>query len=263
MAINIDASPLTESYPTLFDGVVALVVIIVTGAILEWFIRAEKKPWFPVGVATLCGAWPLAVAQKGYGLYLMYGVIVAFPASIVLCSLLLPAKRERGNGFIYFATLGKRMLSDAAVEDRKRRIAGILCCGLFFFCCWFIGIQCRRAYCRKICRAAEPVLAAFQKYRAQTHYYPDHLSDIPNIQSLVAQTGLIIREGRRSKGGELDVGDVDDADMTVWLQPDGKYLYLVPIEKQLIISMTRFGVFTRSSEDSKWTEDYIIWTLGF
>ena len=262
MAINIESSPSFEIALTGFDGATIILLLLTVAAILEWFIRADRKPWFLALAAFSCGAWPLIVVLNGYGTYLGYGGwFIALLGSLLLCCMFLSAEQ----GLPYFSIWKRtppRARAESAQQNPLRFVTGILCCGLFFLCSWFVGIQIRKAYCRHLCRAAEPLFNALEEYRSLHGFYPDHLKKLPNALILESETGLVIREGPLiNKSLDLDLGELGESNLTIYFAPNGDFVCLVPIERPFLMSFTRFEVFLRSSENSRWQEDSILWQL--
>ena len=73
---------------------------------------------------------------------------------------------------------------------------------------------------------------------------------------------VTIRQGSFTRDGSWDVGRIEDADVTIYLQPD-HYDCIVPLERKLLISISRFYVLFRASTSSQWQDDHIIWTWSF
>lgn len=236
---------------------VALLFLGASAVVLEWHTRSEKKPWFAVCVGVLCGAAPAVLVLHGYGAYFRYGAwFVILPVAACFCGSLLAAGRAVHSRW----PLGKRALPTAAAAAALNRnvLFASLLCTLVFFGAWFGASLARKAYCQRICRKAEPVIAALEEYCSTHRQFPNRLEDLPDWDGLRSRTGLVIRMSKCSESGGLDVGRLDEADMTIYPKHG---LWVVPIERMVVMSFTRFRVYVRDAGDKAWKEQSILWYL--
>ena len=204
-----------------------------------------------LGVCVCLAAW------FGYGAYLRTAWVFALPISLCICVAALN---------LFSAAIGVwRRLRGALPRDgwlppaKSRWLWAIACCSCFYCLGWLAGVYAREAYCRRICRASEPIIKAIDDFRARSGSYPSALSSVPDIEALGGSLNITIREAELLNTG-LDLDDIEAADVTFYLAPNG-YLCMVPIERKFPLSFTRFYVYLRESGGQTWKKDHVIWTL--
>jgi hypothetical protein len=209
-------------------------------------------------VALVCGVGPFVAACRGYGGYLraswlfmmwiapMVGMAVLACLDLVRRLNLLAHGRPPGP-----ATLGWRS---------QAGITALLVSWLAFFAGWGGGVLCRDVHCQQVYARCEPILEALEKHKSEHGAYPDSLDALANIDDLRVGAEIDIREGRFLEHG-IDVGITDEADAVVYVGPGG-YTCVVPIERRLPFSISRFYVYMRNSGESSWQHDYLVWMLS-
>lgn len=239
------------------DLAIAFAFLAASAAVLEWFTRAEKKPWLAVCCATAAGAAPSIMVLYGYGSWLRSGFwIFLLPIALAFASWALAA-------FYALLALGRPTqpgfapLVAQAGYSVTRFYAAMLVV-LVFFGAWFGAAHIRKEYCSHICRKAEPVVAALQEFRAEHGSYPEHLEDIPNWAALATQTGLNIHAVRP---GHANLLDEADADVTVFLHPQRGCALVVAIERTPMMSFTRYYMYVWSTDEPHWREVCFHWIL--
>lgn len=211
-----------------------------------------------VAVALICGAGPFVAACRGYGAYLrgiwLFALWLLPGAGLLILSCWRLARR------LYLLSRGRPSEARKPFWRRPDGLTALLVSWLAFFAGWGAGDLCRGIHCRRIRARCEPVLEALEEYRSEHGAYPDALAALPNIETLQADSGITIRQGRFLKDG-IPLDAMDEADAIIYLEPSG-YACYVPIEHRSIMSITRFYVYVRSSNDPIWRRDHIVWTWG-
>jgi hypothetical protein len=220
---------------------------------------AAIKPRDPGGalvVALVCGAWPFVVSCYGYGSYLrcvwLFVMWLAPPVVLLILSCRDLLRR------LYLLARGKPSGPQEPLWRRPGRLMVLLVSWLSFFAGWGAGRLCRDAYCRRTRARCEPVLAALEMYKSEHGAYPESLAAISDIKGLRSEAGIDIREGRVLELG-IDTGLMDEADAVIYLDRDG-YSCIVPIERKMLMSFTRFYIYIRDSGDAVWRRDHIVWS---
>lgn len=204
-----------------------------------------------------CLLVPSALCFLGYGAYVRIGFVFIFPVLITLSWGALSLVRVIVK-FYNLRRTGGPFTTPALTAIQKCGLLLIFLLALGIS--WAIGIQARYWYGQSIGRKAQPLIEALEAYRREHGRYPLHIEELPEYQSLSKVGPLIFRQGKFLKSSLLDVGRIEDADLTVYLTSD-RYLCVVPLEKKLLMSITRFYVLERASNSPEWIEDHIIWTL--
>ena len=119
-----------------------------------------------------------------------------------------------------------------------------------------MGNHVRRAHCRRICRAAEPVVEALHRYKADHGRYPKRLDQIPGMDEIRRNLGVSVQEGKMSRNG-IETANLYNADVTVHLKRSCFYC-VVPVQKKLMRSRTRFTVYARGTKDDGWRYVWMI-----
>jgi len=204
-----------------------------------------KSILWSVTVGCALGALPFVCNIAGYGSYWRF----TWPWFALVAVLLVIA-------FVFRWTRSFR----SSRMSRRTCIFGIafvvICTGLS----GFAGDHVRRFYCRGICRACEPLLAAIEAHKRAHGQYPARLEDIRDFRAIRDGLNISIQQGEVRETG-VSVDNIKGVDATMYLEPD-QWLCIVPIQKKCFLSITRFTIYARSSLDDDWRYDYMIWTLG-
>lgn len=209
-----------------------------------------RVPLLPLFAGIPCAAVPLFLCVTGYGAYLRISWFVVLPALIGSAFLVLYLIRALRN-----LAMGE---FNASLRSKQDTWLALSFAGMSILS-WIAGTQLRRLHCESICVRAEPAIQALQKYHAVHGSYPARLEDVPEFRWLARAGNVAIQQGRIGRGG-LDVGPIEQADMTIYLERSG-YLCVVPLERKLIMSITRFYVLRKDNESARWSKDHLIWTL--
>ncbi|MBI2920632.1 MAG: hypothetical protein HYY18_06060 [Planctomycetes bacterium] len=199
-----------------------------------------------------CAALPLVLCAYGYGAYLRAAWFIAIPALIGLSFVALYSLRIVRN-------LATGQLRTGAMTAKFDKALILVFLGLFILS-WISGRQIRTWHCESICARVEPALEALRRYHEVHGCYPARLQEVPEFTRLADIGKVSIQEGRILSTG-LDVGSLEESDMTIYLEPQ-YYFCVVPLEKKLLMSITRFYILSRDSTSSDWTEDHMIWMLS-
>lgn len=193
----------------------------------------------------IIGAIPFVVHITGYGSYWRYSwpIFVLFVSPILIILPIFRIKAFRKNQV-----------------SKSSCILGIIFIIIFPMLSTFAGDQIRRFCCRRNCRASEPVLEALRQYKISNGRYPKNLEEIPNFKNLQKSLEISIQQGKVHENG-FSVENINDADATVYLMKDDFYC-VVPIQKRVMMSITRFTIYGKSSKDKDWLYDYMIWMIG-
>lgn len=195
----------------------------------------------PIILGLIIGAVPFGVHITGYGSYWRYGwlIFALLISPIVIVFIIFRIKAFR-----------KKTLSLSLC------ILSILFVILFPIGTTFVGDQARKFHSRRVCLASEPILEALQQYKIGRGQYPESLEAIPNIKSILGNVGISIQQGEILENG-ISVENINNADATIYLMPDDFYC-VVPIQKRIPISFTRFTIYSRNSKNTEWKCDSII-----
>jgi hypothetical protein len=142
------------------------------------------------------------------------------------------------------------------IRSKQDKVLALVFLG-FAMLSWFSGKEVRIWHCESICRAAKPAIETLLKYQAEHGSYPAKLQDVPEFQRLADRGKVSFREGR-NRYGPWDVGFFEGPDMVVYLWPRD-YLCVVPLERPLMMRITRFYILKKDSNTPTWTEDHIMW----
>jgi hypothetical protein len=199
-----------------------------------------------LGAVVVCAALPFTVTLLGYGRYLKMTWLVPVSVIAFLCVLhaILVIRTPTWRRSRWYALLPLVLLSGG------------------FFTGWGVGALGRDVHCRSICSRSEPILAALEAYRAQHGQYPANLGLLPNIDDLKSTARLNLTEGVFAKGKRnIDVGAADVADAVLYLDRDN-WICLVPIERPVMLSFTRFCTYRRDNGYPSWEPTEQLWWLG-
>jgi len=225
---------------------------------LRTFVRQfrERRTVAALAVAFVCGTVTFFIVGHGYGSYLRYTWVFVAPFLVIVGSALLGLVLLIGD----VIQLSRAVELRGTWRQRHRfRLLDVAFFCTLFFTGWGVGILCREAYTRAVCRKCEPLLAALAKYE-QTHgSYPTDLSQLPDIDGLMERSGVTIVGERFGRDG-LPLGRIDEADAVVYLDANC-WKCVVPIERRFFISISRFYVYSKMSEKPVWRRDYLIWHL--
>lgn len=115
----------------------------------------------------------------------------------------------------------------------------------------------RQLHCRLKCRACEPLLESLQKQRAENGCYPTNLMQVPDFARLQREAGLRISQGQFLKCG-IDLKGINSNDALIYLSTNC-VACVVPVTKQLFMSVTRLYVYAWNSNDRCWKYEKVIW----
>jgi len=198
-----------------------------------------------------CLLVPFWMCLAGYGAWLRMGFLMVLPALI-------------GTGFLglyaarWIRNLWRGRFNRNPVNRRSDRWLLLVFLGLSALS-WTTGRLAREWHCRSIVEKAGPAIDALKKYEAAYGKYPSSLREVPDVTSLARAAGITVAEARVGPSG-ADVGSLEKQDMTVYLDPRG-YCCVVPLERKVPMSFTRFYILRRDSGSPTWTSDHMIWTL--
>lgn len=212
-------------------------------------------PWLAAVSAVPCATVPFALCVLGYGSYLRAGSFLLIPFLIAL-------------GWISFRTL--RAIRNAAIRRSKAGDGRISPPGpretwatLFAFpillgISWWTGAQARLGQAERVADRSQPLILALEKFRSDHGSYPSRLLEVADMAAL---DGITIRQGAVLRSA-IDVAGLEEANLTVYLQPD-HYLCVIPLERKLPFSISRFYVLRKDSQTPRWEKDHLIWMLSY
>lgn len=210
----------------------------------------------PVVIGAICGGGIFMAYWNGYGSYVRTGLlpIILFVIAIMIVVTLLSW---------VIRIIWTRLFWDVLTEKWHKFIRDEITVSIillfFLFAGWISGEQARNIYCRNICAKCDPIIEALKIYRSQYSAYPTTIQLIPNFQKLITDAGITVQDGHIYKNG-LDVADTEEADAMFYLTPES-YFCIVPLERKLPFSISRFYIYRKGSEEEEWKEDYMIWLL--
>ena len=220
--------------------------------------------------ATASGSWPVALVSAipcasvpfvscvlGYGAYVRVFSFLLIPILIASSGILFSSIRA-------IQSLVSRLRTGCRSQTphlNPGRGWGILALWVILAgVSWSAGKHARMWHCESVCNKTRPFMESLEKYRTEHGSYPSKLEDLPGFGALLKRGKVTLRQGRFLRFG-IDVGKVEDVEMTVYLEPHN-YLCIVPMERKLIMSGTRFYVLQKDSRSPNWTEDHLVWTLS-
>ena len=117
------------------------------------------------------------------------------------------------------------------------------------------GIGCGLLLIRKekICNNANYLISQVQQYRRIHGIYPDTGLILDNPMKLK----YIFSQGQPDNG--LNIDEINHNDVIFYMRNDG-YRCVVPVTKEIPLSITRFYVLERSAVETTWTYKKLIWT---
>jgi hypothetical protein len=220
--------------------------------------RTPRSYWFAVLAAAIpSAAVPFISCALGYGAYLRVLSPFLIPL-LIACSWILFQSIRATQRFLDRRHMGGRCES---TQLRQGQIVGILSIFLLVWALgWGAGYYARKGYCESICRKAQPLLNALEEHRREHGAYPSNLQDLEGFDALVHREKIVVIQGKVLRLG-LDIGNVEDADLTLYLEPLS-YLCVVPMEKKLFMSFSRFYILRKDNLSSTWSEDHLVWTFS-
>ena len=210
------------------------------------------RPPYSLVAGLPCLVVPFGMCLTGYGAYLRMGSLVLIPALIGTGFLGIYAVRGMGH-------LWRGRFNADLVNPRSDRGLLMIFLGFAAFS-WTAGQQIRSWYCWSIVARSEPAIDALQKYHAAHGRYPSSLGDVPDFMSRANAAGITVGQGRVGRFG-VDLRPLDQQDVTVYLDSGG-YFCVVPLEKKLPMSFTRFYILRRDSASQGWSLDHLVWSLA-
>jgi hypothetical protein len=211
-----------------------------------------KPPRFSVSslIAGIpCAVLPFLLCIYGFGAYMRSMFFIIIPALLGLSFVALYLSRAMRN-------LARGQFRATQIRLKQDNLLLLVFLG-FAILSWISGKQVRIWHCDSICSAAEPAIASLLKYQAEHGSFPAKLQELPDFQKLAESARISFRQGR-NRYGPSDVGFFQGPDMVVYLWPQ-EYLCVVPLERPIIMSITRFYVLQKASNSPNWAEDHIIW----
>lgn len=122
------------------------------------------------------------------------------------------------------------------------------------------GHMARILHARRKCKACEPALELLQKHRFKNGQYPLELAKVEGWGLAQAATDLRIAQGEFCKDG-VDLDGINSHDALIYL--DTNFVScIVPVTRQLPVSITRFYVYRWTSDEPVWKYDKVVWFLG-
>lgn len=201
-----------------------------------------------------CATVPFVLLVLGYGAYARLAWFFLIPLLIIFTWILFASIRVV-QGLVIRWRSGDH--SRPPPLDSWREWSAMAAFLVITGASWLAGIQVRTWYCESICEKTRPLIEALERYRAEHGSYPTDLQLLAEFRSLNEGGIVTVRQGRNLRSG-IDVGGIDDADVTFWLDPHD-YLCVVPLEKRSPMSFSRFYILRKDSHSPDWTEDHLIW----
>lgn len=244
--------------------IVVFMVLLLLRVIGRWSLSADQKRLHPLipppsmasslFLAPLSAIPGMLVAINGYGAYIRPLGILLVPASAA--SLLLPAALL---SFIHRRVRWK-WSNEGQTLSARGWIPAFLLFLTFALSGWIVGSEIRKVHCRHVCRVCDILSSKLEEHRAACGSYPSSLADVPDFEAYAKERAVTVQAGEIGEFG-LDVGNVNEADATIYLKPDS-YSWMVPIElRNGLFSFTRFYVYARSSGQSKWVRTPVVWFI--
>lgn len=193
-----------------------------------------------------CAILPFLLCIYGFGAYMR-----------TMCFIIVPALLGLSFMALYlFRAMRNLARGQTPIRLKQDNVLLLVFLG-FAILSWISGKEMRIWHCDSICRAAEPSIAILVNYHVEHGSYPTKLQDVPEFQRLAEAGKLSFCQGR-NRYGPSDVGFFEGPDIVVYLWPH-EFLCVVPLERPIIMSITRFYVLKKGSNSPSWTEDHIIW----
>jgi hypothetical protein len=184
------------------------------------------------------GLLNVAVALSGYGAFWIYGF--PFLVLVIVIAQLPLSRKSQPSPFSLWKVLVLCLASYSGV---------------------ILGSLGRRVQSLPLRRSCDQLSELLERHRSESGGYPVTLESLPELKRSADSTR--IREGHFAKGGGILLDSVLDEfseTPTLYLAPD-HYLWLIPVERPLPISFTKFHVYLKSNEDVDWRYEDIGWHL--
>ena len=99
-----------------------------------------------------------------------------------------------------------------------------------------------------------------QEYRADHGRFPAKLTELKGFAQAQRRSGLRIAQGEFLEYG-IDLDGVNSHDALIYLEPQFMSC-VVPVTKQLPLSITRLYVYGWSSDSPSWKYQKLVWSLS-
>lgn len=197
---------------------------------------------------------------KDYRTPLMMGLIIAF---------LLGVTSFDGYGvFLYYgwwALFFALLVLATPTFKRKPSVTTYLCAFVILLALSTAGAVAghlgRMLQCRNKCKACEPLLALLQEHHNRYGQYPLKLSEVQGFAVAQRDTGLDVAQGEFSRSGinftGINLVGINSHDALIYL--DTNFVScVVPVTKQLPVSITRFYIYGWNSDTPSWKYEKVI-----